>query len=56
VAVGEVVRGFPVVEYFVAVLDWTVYSSENVAGEEDVKCCFGGELEWDFVLIRATGV
>lgn len=51
---GQVVRGFPVVEHFVAVLDRAVYSSEDVAGEEDVKSRFGGEFEWDFVLICAT--
>jgi len=53
VAVGEVVGGFPVVEHFIAVLDWGVEGREEMAGEEDVKGRGGGEVEWGVVLFGA---
>lgn len=50
--VVEVVSGLPVVEDFIAILDWAEDSSQNVSREEDVECKDG--LHMELLLSRAA--
>ena len=38
IVMAEIVGGFPKVEHFVTVLNWTVEGGDHMADQEDIEC------------------